>query len=167
MFQYIFNDIKKFSIEWVLTPKIAPWKFGSPSGLQFPKWKLTWECEGSFLHTFLHSREHEMWLLGFLLGPRLRKPWSRTQGWSYDKINTKQWFHSPRYWNILVFSFSFDSFFISCAQNIITRHQWSSLVPSMLISQYRKHVYIVLQNVHVIFNELFHLVRVLHLFHTS
>ncbi len=33
--------------------------------LQLPKWELTWECEGSFLHTLLHFREHEMWLLGF------------------------------------------------------------------------------------------------------
>jgi len=169
MFQYIFNDIKKFSIQWVLTFKIAPWKFESPSGFQFPKWELTWECEGSFLHTLLHSREHEMWFPGFLLDPRLRKPlpWSRAQGWGYDKINTKIWFHSLRYWNISVFSFSFDSFSITCAQNTITRHQWSFLIPSMLISHYRQHVYIALQNVHVIFNKLFHLVRVLHLFHTS
>jgi hypothetical protein len=29
---------------------------GSPPGLQLPKWKLLWECEGSFPHTFLHSR---------------------------------------------------------------------------------------------------------------
>jgi hypothetical protein len=28
----------------------------SPSGLQLPKWKLPWECEGSITHTFFHSR---------------------------------------------------------------------------------------------------------------
>jgi hypothetical protein len=33
-----------------------------------------WECEGSFPHTLLHSREHEMWPLGFLLGPQPCKP---------------------------------------------------------------------------------------------
>jgi len=52
-------------------------------GLQFPKWKLIWECEGSFLHTFLHSQQHEMWLPGSLLActfvsPRIgHKPKSR------------------------------------------------------------------------------------------
>jgi len=59
-----------------------PESIGSPSGFQFSKWEFTWECEGSFPHTLLHSREHEMWLSGFLLGPHLRKPlfWSRAQG---------------------------------------------------------------------------------------
>ncbi len=54
----------------------------SPSGLQLPKWELTRECEGSFPHTLLHSREHEMWLPGFPLGSHLCKPlhWSRAQG---------------------------------------------------------------------------------------
>jgi hypothetical protein len=28
------------------------WKFENPSRLQFPKWEPTWECMGSFLHTF-------------------------------------------------------------------------------------------------------------------
>jgi hypothetical protein len=39
-------------------------------------------CDGSFLHTFLHSWEHEMWLLGFPLGSQPYKPlfWSRAQG---------------------------------------------------------------------------------------
>ncbi len=46
-------------------------RFKNPLGLQFPKWKLTWECGGSFLHTFLHSREHEMWLPNFTLGLHL------------------------------------------------------------------------------------------------
>jgi hypothetical protein len=48
--------------QWVLTPAIALWKF--------PKWEFTWECEGSFPHTLLHSQEHEMWLPSFPLGPR-------------------------------------------------------------------------------------------------
>jgi len=63
-------------------PAIVLWKFENPLGLQFPKWELTWECEGSFPHTLLHYWEHEMWLPGFPLGPHLRKllPWLRAQG---------------------------------------------------------------------------------------
>jgi len=37
------------------------------------------ECGGSFPHTFPHSREHEMWLLGFTLGSYLHKPLLRSQ----------------------------------------------------------------------------------------
>ncbi len=74
MFQKPFNDIRNSSIQWVLTPIIAFWRFGSPLGLEFPKWEFIWECEGSFLHTLLHSQEHETWLPGFLLGPHPCKP---------------------------------------------------------------------------------------------
>ncbi len=54
----------------------------SPFGIQFPKWEFTWECEGSFPHTFLHFWEHEMWLPGFPVGPQPCKPllWSQAQG---------------------------------------------------------------------------------------
>jgi len=57
-------------------------RFGIPSGLQLPRWELTWECGGSFPHTLSHSHEHEIWLPGFTLGLHLHKslPWSRTQG---------------------------------------------------------------------------------------
>jgi len=57
-------------------------ELGARQGLQLPKWKLPWECEGSFPHTFVHSREHDVWLLGFPLSPQPCKPllWSRTQG---------------------------------------------------------------------------------------
>jgi hypothetical protein len=65
MFQELFNGINKFSIKWILTPIIALWNFESPSGLQLPKWEFTWECVGSFSHTFLHFQEHEIWLLSF------------------------------------------------------------------------------------------------------
>ncbi len=41
-----------------------------------PKWELSWECEGSFPHTFLHSREHAVWLLGFLLAHNLASPFA-------------------------------------------------------------------------------------------
>jgi len=34
-------------------PAIAFWRFKSPSKLQFPKWDLTWECEGLFLHILI------------------------------------------------------------------------------------------------------------------
>jgi hypothetical protein len=40
-----------------LTFQIVIWRFRNPSGFQFPKWKSTWECVGSFLHTFPHSWE--------------------------------------------------------------------------------------------------------------
>ncbi len=69
-------------IQWILTLAIALWRFGSPSGLQFPKRELTWECGGSFPHTLPHSREHEIWLSSFTFGLHLHKPlnWSRAQG---------------------------------------------------------------------------------------
>jgi hypothetical protein len=54
---------------------IAFWKFGSPLGLQLPKWELTWKCGGSFPHILLHSREHEMWFLGSLLAHTFTSPW--------------------------------------------------------------------------------------------
>jgi len=54
-FQDLFSDIKNSSIQWVLIPEIIFWRFKSPSRLQLPKWELTWECEGSFPHTLLHS----------------------------------------------------------------------------------------------------------------
>ncbi len=73
-FQDLFNDIRNSSIQWVLTPKIALWIFGSPSELQFPKWELTWECEGSFLHTLPHSRKHEMSLLASFLTHTFTSP---------------------------------------------------------------------------------------------
>jgi hypothetical protein len=71
----------KVLIQWVLTPVNALWRFGSPLGLQLPRWEFTWECEGSFLHTLLHSQKHEMWLPCFPLGPQPCKPlfWSRAQ----------------------------------------------------------------------------------------
>jgi hypothetical protein len=47
---------------------------GNPSGLQLSKWELIWECEGSFPHTFLHSREHEMWLPASNLARTLASP---------------------------------------------------------------------------------------------
>ncbi len=74
MFQEFFNDIKNFSIQWVLAPAIALKKFESPSSLQFPKWEFILECGDSFPHIFLHSQEHEMWFFGFNLGACFCKP---------------------------------------------------------------------------------------------
>jgi len=51
-----------------LTPTIALWTFRNPSELQLPMWEYLWECEGLFLHTFLHSCEHAAWFLSFPLG---------------------------------------------------------------------------------------------------
>jgi hypothetical protein len=39
-------------------------KFWESTGTPSPKWELSWECEGSLPHTFLHSQECVMWLLG-------------------------------------------------------------------------------------------------------
>jgi hypothetical protein len=39
-----------------------------------PKWELTWECGGSFPHTLLHSREHEMPLSSSLLAYTFASP---------------------------------------------------------------------------------------------
>ncbi len=49
-------------------------KIWKPIGIPTPKMRAPWECEGSFPHTLLHSREHEMWLLGFLLARILASP---------------------------------------------------------------------------------------------
>jgi hypothetical protein len=46
-------QIPNFSKCWVSPPHLA--KVGLRQGLHLPKWELPWECEGSFLHTFLHS----------------------------------------------------------------------------------------------------------------
>ncbi len=66
-FKELSNDIRNFSIQWVLTLPIFLWGFGNLSGLQFPMWEFIWECGGSFPHIFLYSWECEMWLLGSLL----------------------------------------------------------------------------------------------------
>jgi hypothetical protein len=70
-----FQWYKKFFNPWILTPTIAFWRFGSPLGLQLPKWEFTWECEGSFPHTLLHSHEYEMWFLGSLLARTFASPY--------------------------------------------------------------------------------------------
>ncbi len=67
------------------------------------------------------------------------------------RMNTKRWFHSPCYWNVWVFSFSYwFIFFTICAQTTITRHQQYSLVPSMLVFYYQQRVSIALQHVQAI-----------------
>jgi uncharacterized membrane protein len=43
------------------------------------------------------------------------------------------------------FHFCFNLFLTTCAWTTIACHQWSSLVPSILISYYQQHVTIVLQ----------------------
>jgi hypothetical protein len=87
-----FQWSKNSSIQWVLAPIIALWKFGGPLGLQLPKWEFTWEGESSFSHTFLHSQEHEMWLSGFSLGPQPWKPFvlvasPRLRLWQQTLVN--------------------------------------------------------------------------------
>jgi hypothetical protein len=48
------------------------------------------------------------------------------------------------------FHFCFDSFLTTCAQTIITCHQESFLVPSMLVSYYQHRAFIALQCVQAI-----------------
>jgi hypothetical protein len=52
----ILNIYVPRTFQWVLTPTIALWNFGSPSRFQLPKWEFTWECGSSFFHTFPHSQ---------------------------------------------------------------------------------------------------------------
>jgi hypothetical protein len=41
-------------------PCNRPLKIWESIGTSLPKMDFTWECEGSFPHTLLHSQEHEM-----------------------------------------------------------------------------------------------------------
>jgi hypothetical protein len=59
-FQELSNDIRNFSIQWMLTLEITLWRFKSPLGFQLPKLEFTWECGGSFPHTF-----SEVWNVTF------------------------------------------------------------------------------------------------------
>jgi hypothetical protein len=61
-------------MQWVFTLKIVFWKFGNPSGLQLPKWELTWECGGSFPHTLLHFWEHECYSWASFLARTFTSP---------------------------------------------------------------------------------------------
>jgi hypothetical protein len=75
-------NLRNASIQWVLSPYnrfLKIWE--NPPGLQLAKWELPWECEGSFPHTLPHSREHEMQLSSFSLGPHPCKPlpWSKAR----------------------------------------------------------------------------------------
>ncbi len=58
-FQELSNNIRNISIQWVLTSAIGLQRFRNPLRVQLPKWELTWEGGGSFLHTLPHSQEHE------------------------------------------------------------------------------------------------------------
>jgi hypothetical protein len=51
-----------------------PLKIWESIGTPTPKVGAPWECEGSFRHTFLHSWEHEMWLLTSFLAHTLASP---------------------------------------------------------------------------------------------
>ncbi len=48
-FQKLSNDVRNSSIQWVLTPTIALWRFESPLKFQLPTWEFIWECGGSIL----------------------------------------------------------------------------------------------------------------------
>ncbi len=82
LFQELSNDIRNFSMQWVLTPIIAFWKFENPLGLQLWKWQLTWKCGGSFLQLYctpgnmkcdsqVHSSLAPLQALALVASPRL------------------------------------------------------------------------------------------------
>jgi len=50
-FQWYNKHFKTFSFD----PCNHPLKIQDTTGTPSPKWELTWECEGSLLHIFLHS----------------------------------------------------------------------------------------------------------------
>ncbi len=57
-FQEIFNGIRNYSIQWVLTLIITFWRFGSSLGLQLLKWELNlgvWGFIPSHFHTLLEA----------------------------------------------------------------------------------------------------------------
>ncbi len=91
-----------------MTLEIIFKKFRSPSWPQFPTWKPTWECVGSFPHTFLHSHEHEMWLLGFTFGPHLCKSLFSSQApklkFRHDVCESKIIISNPNYLVCLIAS---------------------------------------------------------------
>jgi len=98
MFQEISNDIMNSSIQWVLSPKITLYKFGSPSRLQLPKWELIWECVGLFPHTLLHSWEHEMWLWASFLARTFASPYLGCE--PNSKVATPI-FNPPQIWDLM------------------------------------------------------------------
>jgi len=56
-------------------PWNLPLKIQESTRTPIPKVELPWEWEGSFPHTLLHSREHAMWLPGFLLARNHASPY--------------------------------------------------------------------------------------------
>jgi hypothetical protein len=68
--------IKNFSRHWVFTLAITFRTFGSLSGLELPTWEFTWECEGSFPHTLLHSQGMRMRLPNLILAHTLASPFA-------------------------------------------------------------------------------------------
>jgi hypothetical protein len=82
MFQKLSNSMMNLSIQWVLTPTTPFENSKVHRDFNFQSANSFGKCGGSFPHTLLHSREHEMWFSDFTLGQHLCKPlhWSRTQG---------------------------------------------------------------------------------------
>jgi len=76
-FQWYKEHLKPLSFD----PCNYPLKIQEFTGTPSHKWELPLKCEGSLLHTFLHSWEHAVWLLNFLLARNLTTPlpWSWAQ----------------------------------------------------------------------------------------
>jgi hypothetical protein len=69
-----FQWYKKLFNQLGFNPYNCPLNIREHTKTPTPKEGAPWECEGSFPHTLLHSRGHEMWFPGFLLGPHPSKP---------------------------------------------------------------------------------------------
>jgi hypothetical protein len=66
-----FQWYKELFNTMIFFPCNRPLKIWESIGTLTPKVRVHLGVWGSFLLTFLHSREHEMWILGFTLGPHL------------------------------------------------------------------------------------------------
>jgi hypothetical protein len=92
MSQEIFNDIRKFSIQWVLTPEVILWKVETLTS----KMGVCLGVHGFILlHSLAFSRV-QMWLPGCILNPHLSVPlpWSRKNDYTFfllKKTFTCKW----------------------------------------------------------------------------
>jgi hypothetical protein len=81
-----------WGLGWVTSRSIIQTNMRKPNNKLVSAWlEPTWECVGSFPHTLLHSREHEMWLLSFSLGPHLCDPFALVANPKLVRDNSKKW----------------------------------------------------------------------------
>jgi hypothetical protein len=100
-FQNLFNDIRNFSIQWVLTFVVALWKFKNPPKLQFPKWEFNLGMKGfipshfpTLLKTWNLTLELHSWLaplqtLTLVASPKLKLQFIKYK-WTFHHNKFKQ-----------------------------------------------------------------------------